>query len=43
MGSAMVIAALFIIGRSTTTQISLKGKMDTENMVYLHNVILLSY
>jgi hypothetical protein len=26
-----------------TTQMSLKGKVDTENVVYLHNGILLIY
>jgi hypothetical protein len=42
--STMFIAALFIIARSYyRTQMSLNRDMDTENVVYLHNGILLSY
>jgi hypothetical protein len=40
--STMFIAALFIIARKRT-QISLNRGMDTENMVHLHNGVLLSY
>jgi hypothetical protein len=42
--STMFIAALFIIARIwEKTQMSLNRGMDTENMVHLHNGILLSY
>jgi hypothetical protein len=42
--STMVIAGLFIIARSwKKTQISLNRGMDTENVVHLHNGVLLSY
>ena len=41
--STMFIAALFIIARSwEKTQMSLNVGMDTENVVYLYRVILLS-
>jgi hypothetical protein len=40
----MFIAALFIIARSwEKTQMSLNRRMDTENVVRLHNGVLLSY
>ena len=36
--STMFIAALFVIGQKLeTTQMFLKPRMDTENMVYLYN------
>jgi hypothetical protein len=38
----MFIAALLIITRSWT-QMSLNRGMDTENVIYFHNGILLSY
>jgi hypothetical protein len=43
--STMFIAALFIIARSwkKTKQMSLNRGMDTENVVHLHNRVLLSY
>jgi hypothetical protein len=40
----MFIAALFIIARSwKKTQMSFNRGMDSENVIYLHNVVLLSY
>jgi hypothetical protein len=39
--STMFIAALFIIARSLT-QMSFNRGIDTENVVYLHNGVLLS-
>ena len=40
----MFIAALFIIARSwKEPRWNLKGGMDTENVVYLHNGVLLSH
>ena len=42
--STMFIAALFIIARSwKRTQMPLNRGMDTENVVHLHNGVLLSY
>jgi hypothetical protein len=42
--STMFIAALFIIARSwKEPQMSLNRGMDTENVVHLHNGVLLSY
>ena len=42
--STMFIAALFIIARSwKKTQMPLNRGMDTENVVHLHNGVLLSY
>jgi hypothetical protein len=43
--STMFIEAIFIIARSCKkkTQMSLNRGMDTENVVHLHNGILLSY
>ena len=42
--STMFIAALFIIARSwKRTQMSHNRGMDTENVVHLHNGVLLSY
>jgi hypothetical protein len=41
--STMFIAALFIITRSWKESRHLNSEMDTENMVHLHNGILLSY
>ena len=38
--STMFIAALFII---TRTQMPLNRGMDTENVIHLHNGVLLSY
>jgi hypothetical protein len=42
--STLFIAALFIIVRSwKKTQMSFNRRMDTENVVHLHNGLLLSY
>jgi hypothetical protein len=42
--STMFIAALFIIARNwKKTQLSLNRRVDTENVVHLHNEVLLSY
>jgi hypothetical protein len=42
--STMFLSALFIVARSLKkTQISFNRGMDTENVVHLHNGILLSY
>ena len=42
--STMFIAVLFIVARSLKkTQISFNRGMDTENVVHLHNWVLLSY
>jgi len=40
---ATMFTALFIIARSYTEQMSFNKRMDTENMVHLHNGVLLSY
>ena len=41
--STMFIAALFIIARQKLerTQMSLNSRMDTENVIHLHNKVLL--
>jgi hypothetical protein len=36
-------AALFIISRRKTTHMSFNREMDTENVIHLHNGILLSF
>jgi hypothetical protein len=41
--STMFIAALFIIARSWKAQISLNRGVDTENVVHLHNGVLIRY
>jgi hypothetical protein len=43
--STMFIATLFIIARrwKKKTQMSLNKGMDTENMIHLHNGVLLNY
>ena len=41
--STMFIAVLFIMARMERTQMFLKRGMDTENVVHLHNGVLLSY
>jgi hypothetical protein len=41
--STMLVAALFIIARSWKSQMFLNRGMDTENVVHLHNGVLLSY
>jgi hypothetical protein len=40
--STMFIAALFIIARSWKEPMSLSRGMDTENVVHLHNGVVLS-
>ena len=41
--STMFIAALFSRQKLERTQVSLNRGMDTENVVHLHNGVLLSY
>jgi hypothetical protein len=41
--STIFIAALYIIARAGMTEMSLNKGMDTENVVYLYNRVLLSY
>jgi hypothetical protein len=39
----MFLATLFITAEAGRTQMSLSRGMDTENVVHLQNVVLLSY
>ena len=41
--STMFIATLFVISRMGTTQLPCDRRMDTENVVHLHNGILFSF
>jgi hypothetical protein len=41
--STMFVVALFVVARSWTTYMFHNRRMDTENVVHLHNGIILSY